>query len=67
MLMKDMQDIKKKSDAELAEFIESERATLRSERFKDAFSRKAGTIRAAKLNIARALTEQTARRKSINA
>ncbi len=67
MLMIDMQDIKKKSDAELTELIEAQRATLRAERFKDAFSRKAGTVRAAKLTIARALTEQTERRKHINA
>lgn len=59
-----MNDIKKKSDAELTDFITEQREVARSERFKDAFSKKAGTIRTAKQNIARALTEQTARRRN---
>jgi len=59
-------EIQKKTDAELTELVTAERDTLRAERFKDAFSRKGSVITAAKQTIARALTEQTARRRQIN-
>jgi ribosomal protein L29 len=62
--MTTMQDIQKKSDTELAELVESARETVREERFKDAGSRKASVIRKAKTEIARALTELSARRNS---
>lgn len=62
--MTDIKDITKKSDAELVEFVAAERDVARAERFKDAFSRKAGTIHKAKLNVARALTELAARRRN---
>lgn len=57
-----MQDIRKKSDKELAELVQSSRETIRQERFKDVMSRKASIIRNAKTDIARALTELTTRR-----
>lgn len=60
--MTKMQDIQKKSDSELAQLVQSSRDELRQERFKDKMSRKAGIIRNAKTEIARALTELTARR-----
>ena len=56
-----MEDVRKKSDSELSELVQSARETVRQERFKDKFSRKAGIIRNAKTDIARALTELTAR------
>ena len=59
-----MQDIQKKSDAELAEMAQSARETVRQERFKDKFSRKASIIRSAKTEIARVLTELTVRRRN---
>lgn len=59
-------DIQKKTDAELTELVAAERETLRTERFKDKFSRKASVIKTAKQTIARALTEQTARRRQVN-
>lgn len=58
-------DIQKKSDAELTELVQSERETLRAERFKDKFSKKASVIKTAKTTVARALTEQTARRRNV--
>jgi len=61
--MTTMPDILKKSDKELAELVEKSRETIRAERFKDVMSRKASIIRNAKTEIARALTELTARRK----
>lgn len=60
--MTKMKDIQGKSDAELMEMIESARETVQQERFKDRFSRKAGIIRGAKTDIARALTELNARK-----
>ena len=60
--MTNMTDIRKKSDAELAELVQSARETVQQERFKDKFSRKASIIQNAKTEIARALTELTARR-----
>ena len=59
-----MEDIKKKSDAELAELVKEARETVRQERFKDKFSRKASVIKRGKLDIARALTELTSRRRN---
>lgn len=59
-----MQDVRKKSDAELAEMVQTARETVREERFKDKFSRKASTIQNAKTEIARVLTELSARRRN---
>lgn len=56
------QDLQKKSDAELTELVEQSRDTIRAERFKDRFSRKASVIQNAKKDIAQALTEITNRR-----
>lgn len=55
------EDIAKKSASELEELVTTTRGELQSERFKDRFTRKASVIRQAKLTIARALTELTAR------
>ncbi len=54
-------DIQKKSDAELVELVAATREELRNERFKDRFTKKASIIRNAKLTIAQALTELSAR------
>ena len=62
--MTKMQDIQKKSDAELTDLVQAARETVRQERFKDRFSRKANIIRTAKTEIARALTELNARRRN---
>ena len=62
--MTNMQDIRKKSDVELAEMVQSARETVREERFKDKFSRKASVIKKAKTDAARALTELGARRRN---
>ena len=62
--MTKMQDIQKKSEAELTELVQAARETVRQERFKDKFSRKASVIKTAKTEIARALTEFTARRRN---
>jgi ribosomal protein L29 len=62
--MTKMEDIKKKSDAELAELVQTARETVRQERFKDKFSRKANIIKNEKTVIARALTELSARRRN---
>ena len=59
-----MQDIRKKSDKDLAEMVQEGRKTIRHERFKDAMSRKASVIRNAKTEIARALTELNTRRRN---
>ena len=64
--MTNMTDIKKKSEAELSTLVSEARQTIREERFKDKFSRKAGTVRKAKLEIARALTELTTRRRNVD-
>ena len=58
-------DIQKKTDAELAELVISARETLRAERFKDKFSKKASIIKTAKETVAQALTELTARRNQV--
>jgi len=57
-----MEDVRKKSDGELSELVESGRDTIRQERFKDKFSRKAGIIKNAKTDIARGLTELAVRK-----
>ncbi len=62
-----MSDIRNKSEAELVEIVNTARETVRAERFKDKFSRKAGIINGAKTEIARALTELTARRRNNDA
>lgn len=60
--MTNMSEIRKKSEAELVELVNTTRETLRAERFKDKFSRKASVITGAKREIARALTLLTERR-----
>ena len=64
MLMTNMQDIRKKTVADLTEMVQSARNTVREERFKDKFSRKAGIIRNAKTEIAQVLTELSVRRRN---
>lgn len=59
-----MQDLRKKSDAELVETVHGARKAIHDERFKDTFSRKAGIIRAAKKDVARALSELNQRRRN---
>jgi len=59
-----MQDMRKKSVAELTNMVEEARKTVREERFKDRFSRKASVVQGAKTEIARALTELSARRRN---
>jgi ribosomal protein L29 len=65
--MTKMSEIRKKTEAELVELVAATRETLRVERFKDKFGRKASVINAAKREIAQALTELSARRKSNDA
>ena len=60
--MTNMQDIRSKSDAELTELVQQARESIRAERFKDKFSRKAHVIRTGKLEVAQGLTEITSRR-----
>ncbi len=60
--MTKMSEISTKTDAELTEMVNTHRETLRAERFKDKFSRKASVITGAKREIARALTILSARR-----
>jgi ribosomal protein L29 len=62
--MTKMEDIKKKSDAELVELVQTARKTVQSERFKDVFSRKPAAIHSAKKDTARALTELNQRRRN---
>lgn len=59
-----MTDIRKKTEAELAELVRAARETIRAERFKDKLSRKASVVKTAKTEIARALTELTSRTKT---
>lgn len=54
-----------KNDAELGELVITARETLRAERFKDKFSKKASVISEAKTTIARSLTELTTRRNQV--
>ena len=65
--MTNMSEIRKKTEAELIELVNTTRETLRAERFKDKFSRKASVITGAKREIARALTQLTARRNNKDA
>ncbi len=65
--MINMSDIRKKTDAELVELVEKARETVRVERFKDKFSRKANIITGAKKEIARLLTELSTRRRNTDA
>lgn len=58
-------DIKSKTDAELTELVAVSRETLRAERFKDKFSKKASVIKTARITVAQALTEMTARRNQV--
>lgn len=60
--MTNMQDIRKKSDKELVELVQNSREALRTERFKDKFSKNAKAIHSSKKEVAQALTELTARR-----
>ena len=62
--MTNMQDIRKKSDKELTELVQTSRESIRAERMKDKFSKNAGIIRSSKQEVARALTELNARRNS---
>lgn len=57
-------DIQKKSDSELTDLIVENRETLRAEKFKNKFNKKASVIKTAKNTIARALTEITTRRRN---
>jgi len=59
-------DIQSKSDSELAELVSAARETLRAERFKDKFSKKASVIKSARVSVARVLTELTARRNKVS-
>lgn len=59
-----MQDLRKKSDSELVEAVQSARKTIKEERFKDTFSRKPALIHKAKKEIARTLTELNTRRRT---
>lgn len=61
-----MSDIKKKTDTELVSFVIAARESVRVERFKDKFSKKANVMRTAKKEIARALTELSSRRDNQN-
>lgn len=65
--MINMSDIRKKTDTELVELVEKARETLRVERFKDKFSRKANIITGAKKEIAQVLTELSVRRSNTDA
>jgi ribosomal protein L29 len=60
-------EIRDKSEAELTEIVNTSRETIRAERFKDKFSRKASIITGAKREIARALTVLSARRRNPDA
>lgn len=58
------QDIQKKTDAELTELVIATRKELRTENFKDKFTKKASVIATTKKTIAQALTEINARRRN---
>ena len=57
-------EITEKNDSQLITLVQESKEALRSERFKDKFSRKAGLIRTEKKKIARALTELNARQRN---
>jgi ribosomal protein L29 len=62
MSKSNMQDLQKKTDVELVEAVQGARKMIQGERFKDAFSRKPAVIQNSKKDVARALTELSARR-----
>ena len=62
--MTNMQDLQKKSDAELVEAVQAARKATQDERFKDTFSRKPAVIQKSKKEVARVLTELNARRRN---
>ncbi len=59
--MTKMSDIRKKTEAELVEIVTNARESVRAERFKDKGSRKPAVVNTAKKEIARSLTELSAR------
>lgn len=61
-MAKNKQTLDTKSENDIVEMVATARETLRVERFKDTFSRKASVIKKAKLEVAQALTELTKRR-----
>ena len=63
--METMKEIKKMNDKDLAAFVEEKREAIRSSRF-SAADRNVKAIRAAKVEIARALSELTARQKAVD-
>lgn len=65
--MTKMSEISKKTENELISFVQKARETIRAERFKDKFSRKAPVITGSKRDIARALTTLNAGRNNKNA
>lgn len=64
--MTDMKDIKKMNDKDLASFVAEKRESIREARFNHA-SRDVRAVRAAKKEVARALTELTNRSKEADA
>lgn len=66
--MTDYKDIKKKNDSDLAKFVAEKREDVRSFRFgvAGAGARDVRKVRAAKKDIARGLTELTARNTEAN-
>jgi len=66
-MAKNTNSLKDKNEQDLLAQVTEAREIIRAERFKDAFSRKAGVIRKAKLTVARALTELTSRRSNVTA
>ena len=65
-IMTDMQEIKKMSDKDLTSLVEEKRTEMQKSRF-NAAERNVKATRAAKKEIARALTELTARTKAVKA
>lgn len=61
--MKDMKEIQKMNDTDLVAFVEEKRAEVQKSRF-NAAERNVKAVRAAKTEIARALTELAARSKA---
>ena len=62
--MTNMEDIRKKTIAELTTLVTEAREAVRQERFKDKFSRKSSIIQKAKKEIARLQTELSVRRRN---
>jgi len=65
--MTNMPDISKKADKEVVEFVQQAREVVRTERFKDKFSKNANVIRSNKKDVARGLSELNARRNKAKA